>query len=181
MSGRTVIVWQNPLSKQKPSPEGGAVTEEGKRCASKIGRSARGQVRLPSSVTLPPKLAFNKATCFTDRFYEDNRSHRQRATFSSGEGLYFYPTLHAREPLTISQNNCLFQKYSRAQPQRLSPAFCYALFLRLFSLSRKTAQPASASSSAATACSIGQTPSPLRLMMFSVSVPKAKGMPCASR
>ncbi|MBQ1601330.1 MAG: hypothetical protein II083_03865, partial [Ruminococcus sp.] len=31
----------------------GDVTEEGKRSVSKIGRSAKGQVRLPSSVTLP--------------------------------------------------------------------------------------------------------------------------------
>ena len=99
------------------------MTEEGKRCASKIGRSARGQVRLPSSVTLPPKLAFNKATCFTDRFYEDNRSHRQRATFSSGEGLYFYPTLHAREPLTISQNNFIFFKNTAGHSRNGMPCF----------------------------------------------------------
>ena len=35
---------------------GGSVTEEGKRSVSYLGRSAKGQVRLPSSVTSPLSL-----------------------------------------------------------------------------------------------------------------------------
>ena len=40
----------------------GAVTEEGKRNASETEQSARGQVRLPSSVTLPQ--TFDEIICF---------------------------------------------------------------------------------------------------------------------
>ena len=45
----------------------GAVTEEGKRCDSYIGRSAKGQVRFPSSVTLPQMFAQNKITSVPNR------------------------------------------------------------------------------------------------------------------
>jgi hypothetical protein len=65
----------------------GAVTEEGKRGASEIGRSARGQVRLPSSVTLPPKLNEIQKSSIPNRLFNSNRHHRQCATFSSGEGF----------------------------------------------------------------------------------------------
>ena len=63
------------------------MTEEGKRCASKIGRSARGQVRLPSSVTLPPTFSRNKTTAIPNRFDRGKHHRRQCATFSSGEGF----------------------------------------------------------------------------------------------
>ena len=66
----------------------GAVTEEGKRCASKIERSAKGQVRLPSSVTLPPQFTLYKTTSIPNRLYKHYHHHRQCATFSSGEGFH---------------------------------------------------------------------------------------------
>ncbi|MBQ1308329.1 MAG: hypothetical protein IIY54_01370 [Ruminococcus sp.] len=69
----------------------GDVTEEGKRSVSKIGRSAKGQVRLPSSVTLPPTFDSIKTPSVTNLFDKDKRHHRQCATFSSGEGLAWRP------------------------------------------------------------------------------------------
>ncbi|MBQ4179579.1 MAG: hypothetical protein II615_02325, partial [Ruminococcus sp.] len=65
----------------------GAVTENGKRGAYENGRLARGQVRLPSSVTLPPKLNEIQKSSIPNRLFNSNRHHRQCATFSSGEGF----------------------------------------------------------------------------------------------
>ncbi|MBQ3988537.1 MAG: hypothetical protein II629_07225, partial [Ruminococcus sp.] len=61
---------------------------EGKRNVSKIGRSAKGEVRLPSSVTLPPKFALSNGfyLLLTD-YAKITNLLRQCAIFSSGEGF----------------------------------------------------------------------------------------------
>ena len=82
--GSYVLTYYKRKNHRKPC---GAVTEEGKRSVSWIGRTARGQVRLPSSVTLPPKFGRIQNSFISNRLRNDYRYHRQCATFSSGEGF----------------------------------------------------------------------------------------------
>ncbi|MBQ1308619.1 MAG: hypothetical protein IIY54_02855 [Ruminococcus sp.] len=103
----------------------GAVTEEGKRSVSKIGRSAKGQVRLPSSVTLPPTLEINKTAFISNRLNAGQHHHRQCATFSSGEGF--------RNVRRFSHNQTFLQNNNRLPllPDRGKPC-PYDLFSEVY-------------------------------------------------
>ncbi|MBQ5744993.1 MAG: hypothetical protein IIV82_07875 [Ruminococcus sp.] len=103
----------------------GDVTEEGKRSVSKIGRSAKGQVRLPSSVTLPPTFALNKMTSIPNRNDKKYRQRRQCATFSSGEGF--------RNVRRFSHNQTFLQNNNRLPllPDRGKPC-PYDLFSEVY-------------------------------------------------
>ncbi|MBQ1944261.1 MAG: hypothetical protein II346_04535 [Ruminococcus sp.] len=101
------------------------MTEEGKRSVSKIGRSAKGQVRLPSSVTLPPTFALNKMTSIPNRNDKKYRQRRQCATFSSGEGF--------RNVRRFSHNQTFLQNNNRLPllPDRGKPC-PYDLFSEVY-------------------------------------------------
>ena len=67
---------------------GGSVTEEGKRSVSYLGRSVRGQVRLPSSVTAPQNVQIlQHFILFQNTAITITILLRCRATFPSGEGF----------------------------------------------------------------------------------------------
>ncbi|MBQ2486767.1 MAG: hypothetical protein II517_00320, partial [Ruminococcus sp.] len=74
------------------------MTEEGKRTCSFADRPILEALRLPSFVTLPPKLDRIKSEPFTDRLYKDKQHNRQCATFSSGEGFW-----HSARPYVLGK------------------------------------------------------------------------------
>ena len=81
---------------------GGSVTKEGKRSASKIGRSAKEQVRLPSSVTSPQSMLFYERFAFmTKRDDTDKKLLGCRATFPSGEGFFSMKRLAWNRPADL--------------------------------------------------------------------------------
>ncbi len=84
------------------------MTEEGKRCDSKIKWSAKGQVRLPSSVTLPPQFALYKTTSIPNRLYKHYHHHRQCATFSSGEGFHSIRRFPHGKTFSLHWNTCRY-------------------------------------------------------------------------